>query len=155
MWRIWKKLFSVESIWSLNCSACCVIIRSVYEYCPCNVQSTFEKKPQSSNILNLIASERLVQTREYLMYYRGPVFLVVVWLGSFPLSFPPPPLPSVSWTGDTQEDWEGETTGWREREGGGGRSQIIRQRENLVLYNTVHTLWSKLSRFCPFKVMDI
>ncbi len=29
---------------------------------------------------------------------------------------PPPPLPSVSSTGDTQEDWERETTCWRERE---------------------------------------
>ncbi len=33
----------------------------------------------------------------------------------------PPPLPSVSSNGDTQEDWERETTCWGERVEGGGR----------------------------------
>ncbi len=31
-----------------------------------------------------------------------------------------PPASPVSLTDDTQEDWERETTCWREREGGGG-----------------------------------
>ncbi len=36
------------------------------------------------------------------------------------LPHPLPPLPWVSSTGDTQEDWERETTWWRERGGGDG-----------------------------------
>ncbi len=42
--------------------------------------------------------------REYWLTYRGPGFLAVIWFGSSPT--PSPPLPSVSSTGDTQEDWE-------------------------------------------------
>jgi hypothetical protein len=63
---------------------------------------------------------------------------------------PPPtpflPLPSVSSTGDTQEDWERETS-WRERgaEGVGGRSQTMRRRESQVLYKSFNTLWPHLS----------
>jgi hypothetical protein len=30
------------------------------------------------------------RTREYLMFYRGPGFLAVVWFGSFPIPFPFP-----------------------------------------------------------------
>ncbi len=56
------------------------------------------------------------------------------WL---PLRDPHPPLPSVSSSGDTLEDWERATTCWRER---GGRSQIRRQRESLVLYKSFNTL---------------
>ncbi len=49
-----------------------------------------------------------------ILIYIGPGFLAVVWFGSSP-------LPSVSLTADTQEDWEKETTCWWERvEGGGG-----------------------------------
>ncbi len=40
----------------------------------------------------------------------------MIWLLPTP-SFPP--LPLVSSTGDTQKDWERETTCWRERRGGG------------------------------------
>ncbi len=32
--------------------------------------------------------QELVETREYIMYYRGPGFLAVVWFCSFPLPFP-------------------------------------------------------------------
>ncbi len=45
---------------------------------------------------------------------------------SYDLALPPPllssPFPSISLSGDTQEDWERETTWWQEREveGGGG-----------------------------------
>jgi hypothetical protein len=45
-------------------------------------------------------------------FIEGQAFRGVVWFGS---SSPPPPPPSVSLTGDTQEDWETETTCWRER----------------------------------------
>ncbi len=41
---------------------------------------------------------------------------------SYDLAPPPPSLPSVRWTGNTQEDWERETTCWRKKRGeGGGR----------------------------------
>ncbi len=53
------------------------------------------------------------------MNYRGPSFLVVVWFGSSPNPYPLP-LPSVSSTCDTQEDWERETTCWQETRGGDG-----------------------------------
>jgi hypothetical protein len=52
------------------------------------------------------------------MYYRGPDFLAVAGFGSFPL----PSLPSVSATGDTQEDRKRETTRlWWERGEGMGK----------------------------------
>jgi len=73
------------------------------------------------------------------MYYRGPGFLAVVRFGSVPTSSPSPVSKS---TADTQEDFERETTCGREsgREGW-GRSQIIRRRESLVLYNRLNALW--------------
>ncbi len=47
-----------------------------------------------------------MKSREFWIICRGPGFLVVVWFGS---TFDPSPiLPSVSWTGDTQENWERE-----------------------------------------------
>jgi hypothetical protein len=59
---------------------------------------------------------------------RGPGFLAVVWFGSSP-NGPPPPFPSASSTGDTQEDRERETTCSKGGRGVGGRewgrSQII------------------------------
>jgi hypothetical protein len=70
--------------------------------------------------------------REYWMIYRGPGFLAVLWFGS---SKSPPPLPSVRSTGDTQEDL---LTG----EEGRRRSQIIRQRESLVLYKNIQSFLS-------------
>ncbi len=60
--------------------------------------------------------------REYWMIYSGPAILDVVWFGSSPT--PTPPLPSVSSTGDKQEDY--------------------RKRVNLiwlVLYKSFSTLW--------------
>jgi hypothetical protein len=54
---------------------------------------------------------------------------------------PYPPLPSESSTGDTQEDWEGETTCFDRRgEEGRGRSQIIRRRESLFICKSLNTL---------------
>ncbi len=64
------------------------------------------------------------------MIYGGPGFLDVVWFGSSPT---PLPLPSVSSTGDAQQFAGGR---------GGGRSQIIRRRESLVLYKSFITLLS-------------
>jgi hypothetical protein len=71
----------------------------------------------------------------YLMYYRKPGFLTVVWFGSCPT--PPFPLSrqqvvsffSVSCVLAGPAYGEG----W-------GRSQIIRRRESLFLYNTLTTL---------------
>ncbi len=68
----------------------------------------------------------LVESSQYWMTYRRVGFLAVIRF-CYSYSLYPPPL-SVSTTGDTQEDWERETTCWRER-GWWGRSQIIRQGE--------------------------
>ncbi len=67
------------------------------------------------------------------MIYTGPGFLAVVWFSSS--SIPPPLLPSVCLTGDTQEDWERETTFWQERGEGWWRSQIILPLESLASIN--------------------
>jgi hypothetical protein len=73
------------------------------------------------------------------MIYRGPGFLAILWFGSSP-----PPLPSVSSTGDTQEDWEKKPTWWQ-KGGGRGRSRIIRPQESLVLFKSFNTLWVGLT----------
>ncbi len=66
-------------------------------------------------------SEAWAKTREYWMIYRGPGFLAVVWFGSSSTpSHQSHPLPSVSSTGNTQEDWEREATCWW---GGGERGR--------------------------------
>jgi hypothetical protein len=54
-----------------------------------------------------------------------------------------PPLLSVSSTGDTQEDWETDTTCWRDR--GEGKEPNYTPQESLVglvLYQSFNTLWS-------------
>ncbi len=73
------------------------------------------------------AGQCCLRLREYWMIYRGSGFLGVVWFSS------PPPLPSVSSTGDTNEDnlFTGE---------GGGRNEIGRRRESLVLYKSFNTI---------------
>ncbi len=58
----------------------------------------------------------------------------------------PPPWSERS-TGDTQKDWERETTWWREM--GWARSQIIRRRENL--YKSFNTLWDMVRRYCTYR----
>ncbi len=71
---------------------------------------------------------------------KGQGFLAIVWFGSSPTCSPP--LPSVSSTGDTQQDHEKKTSCWRERGGRGwARSGIIRTQEYLVLYKLFNTLW--------------
>ncbi len=52
---------------------------------------------------------------EYWMICRGPGFFAIVWFSSSPTR-PHPPSPfSICSIGDTQEDWERETTYRRER----------------------------------------
>ncbi len=72
-------------------------------------------------------------SREYWITYSGLSFIAVVRFGSTPTPFLTP-LPSVSSTGSTQEEWEIQTTCKRER---GGRrwawSRIIRPQELLAL----------------------
>ncbi len=54
------------------------------------------------------------------------------------------PYPTVSSTGDTQEDWDRETTCWRERGGmGWGGAQSYDGRESLALCKLVITFWEK------------
>ncbi len=67
-----------------------------------------------------------VPTREYWTICIGPGFLAAICFGSSPLL-----SLSVNSTGDTQENWEREEKGGK----GWGRSQIIRRRKSLVLYN--------------------
>ncbi len=63
---------------------------------------------------------------------------------SYDLASPPThPLPSVGSTGDTQEDWERETTICCRLGGGGGRAKSW-QPESLVRYKSFHTLCSRL-----------
>ncbi len=86
------------------------------------------------------AQQSTASTRKYWMIYRGPGFLAVIWFGSSPNPFSP--FPSVNSTGDTQEDWERETSCWRERRGAGERvSRIIWSQESLVLFEPFNILW--------------
>jgi hypothetical protein len=74
----------------------------------------------------------IVFYRVYWMVCIGQGLLAVVWFGSSPTL---PPL--VSSTGDTQKDWEIETSCWRKRGvRGWPRSRISRPRESLVLYKS-------------------
>ncbi len=59
--------------------------------------------------------ERERWSREYWIIYRGPGFLAVVWLAP-----PPPPLTSISSTGDTYRKTERERQLFDRRVGGGG-----------------------------------
>ncbi len=75
-------------------------------------------------------SHILRKTKENWMINRGPNFLAVVWFGSTPDSSPTPlrALPSVSWTGDIQKDWETKKRGnllrgEKGREGGGREAE--------------------------------
>ncbi len=79
--------------------------------------------------------------REYWIIYRGPCFLAVLWFVSSPT---PSPLPSISSTDDTQEDWERKTSCERERRGGGRGPE-----ESLVLYKSFNILWGQdiISRY--------
>ncbi len=86
--------------------------------------------------------------------FRGLGFLTVVRFGSRPLL----PLPSVILAGDTQEDWEKETTCWWRGGGRGegrrwGRSHIIRLWKSLVLcklFDKYGNLWCFLSKLRNF-----
>ncbi len=85
---------------------------------------------------NFLTAHR-TRRREYWMIYSRPGFLAVVWFGSSPIPLPPT-LPSVNaWlaSGNTQEDWERDTTCWQERGEGWWRSQIILPLESLASIN--------------------
>ncbi len=82
--------------------------------------------------------KKSVTPRKYRVIYRGPAFSGSYDLAPRPQPSPSPPhLLSVSSTGDTQENWENETTCWRERGEGEARSWIIRLQESLVLFKDV------------------
>ncbi len=82
----------------------------------------------------------IVRSREYWMFYRGPGFLAVVWLG-----YSPTPSTLLQWaicisfsvflcvTSPVELTDERGGRGW-------ARSQIIRRGESLVLYTSLNTL---------------
>jgi hypothetical protein len=81
------------------------------------------------------------------MIYRGQGFLAVVF-GSFPFPTPPPPFPSVSPAGDRKIEKERLLADGKEGLRGWGRTQIILQRESLiVLYKSLNTLWCAATTF--------
>jgi hypothetical protein len=83
-----------------------------------------------------LLADRELYGREYWMIYRGPGFLGVVWFGSSPTPYLPFQL-AEGRPGTKKEDWERETTCWREME----RSRrIIRQRESMALCKSFNTL---------------
>ncbi len=86
-----------------------------------------------------------VSGRDWIIY-RGPGFHAAVLFLTPPTTKLFHPLPSVNLTGDTKEEWERETTCWREKgeEGIGEEpNQTIRRwRESLVHYKSFNTLWS-------------
>ncbi len=92
-------------------------------------RKTIEISSERSNVRLIVAS------REYRMIYRWPVFLVVVWLDSSPT--PLPPLPSVSSTSDTQEDWKRETTSWHER-GGEGYGRGAKSYDRKIAWSVIN-----------------
>ncbi len=73
---------------------------------------------------------------------------------SYCMATPPPPLPSASYSVSLAQSSLGRRsillTG-EGRGGGCGRSQIIRRRESLVLYNSFNTLWCKVFTFLGMK----
>ncbi len=58
-----------------------------------NLGSVFAQKNEKANAM--------AGHREYWIIYRGPGFIAIVWFGSSPNPFPP--LPSQSFTADTQK----------------------------------------------------
>ncbi len=70
------------------------------------------------------------------MIYWGPSFLAVVWFGPSPTPSPVNEFDQRhNWT---KEDWERETTCWREKKGSRGweRSRIIRPQESLFFFKS-------------------
>jgi hypothetical protein len=81
----------------------------------------------------------LLHFTEYWMIYRGPGFLAVVWLGSLPN--PPPPLPSVSATGDTRSLRKREYLPTGEGGGGVGRgAESWDSKKTRSLFKSFNTL---------------
>ncbi len=91
-----------------------------------NMKRTFQNKNHTSCKCIRIPQKMgycLSHPREYWMIYRGPGFLDVIWLGSSPIPSIPSPVSELDWrhAGQLADEKMGE-------------DQIIRRRENLVLY---------------------
>ncbi len=86
---------------------------------------------------------------EHWMIYSGPSFLAVVWFGS---STTPHPL-SVCSTGSTQEDWERETTCWRER-GGGRGAKLYDRKKSWPSYNQTIVSVPHISKSISFLLQE-
>jgi hypothetical protein len=91
----------------------------------------------------MISDGLYVYSREYWRICRGPGFLAFVWFGSS--LNPLPPLPSVSSTEGTEEDWERETARRRERGMGWGRSQSFDGKKAWSSIN--HSIFSGLKAY--------
>ncbi len=88
---------------------------------------------------NGLAKYRLPSS-DWTIYCRVPGFLAVVWSGACPT--PPPPLPLS--TGDTQKNWERETTCWRDK----GEKRVGEElnyptawRKSVVINESFNILW--------------
>ncbi len=121
-------LFAVRNSYKLNCSDMKSMYKIVRSGIKCSLWRTtlpVQLRSTQGDWWNGHKTEEINvnnhSIKRYWMIYRGPYFLAVVYM-KWLLSHPPPPVPLESSTGDTQEDWERETTCWRERgdEGGGG-----------------------------------
>ncbi len=102
------------------------------------------KSPPKRTRRGYVVPERPPMVFEYVSQkvlndYRGQGFLAVVWFGSF-LAHSLPPPPEVSSTGDTQEDWERETTCWRDRGEGGGRKAESCDRKKKKAWSSINQL---------------
>ncbi len=91
-------------------------------------------------------SLNLFVAREYWIIYRVLSFLAVVWFCS-----PDPPLPSVSSTGDIEEDWKREPTCWQERGRVWRESLVILKSVNIELTDDVNGFRQIFSSWCPYK----
>jgi hypothetical protein len=80
--------------------------------------------------------------RQRQIIYRGSGFLAVIWFSSSPNYSPS--LPSVSSTGDPQEDWERETSCGQERGCGVGEESLVLHKHSILSGNRppVQTLFA-------------
>jgi hypothetical protein len=68
------------------------------------------------------------------------ILKTVLWVTLYSIHLWVPP--SISSTGDKQENGEREITCWGKRgRGGGARSRFVRPQESLALYKSFNTLW--------------
>ncbi len=87
-------------------------------YCCC-VANIISPRCLDLNIFEVCGvCQRVLNNLKRARFSRGRM----IWL----LAQPSPPHPSVSSTGDTQEDWERETTCWRETGGRGWEGKVAK-----------------------------